>query len=112
MRGITCRLIESLPADRPLTPLLAKHRAGCRRCKSRDQRTTGVVRELHDLSSETIQAPDGMATGVMTGLGHQDGANPRREVIRRLIVRYTTAAVVVLATITALVASLVARRRR
>ena len=53
-----------------------------------------------------------MATGVMTGLGHQDGANPRREVIRRLIVRYTTAAVVVLATITALVASLVARRRR
>lgn len=109
---LTCRLIAVLPGDVPLNRVLARHRDRCLRCQSVDARTSGVARELSTLSGETLRAPDGLATTVMTRLGSQDGADPRRVLVIRVAVRWSATALVLLATAAAIAASIVSRMRR
>lgn len=111
-RGITCRLIAATPPDRPLNRVLARHLDGCPVCRETTRRTSGLARGLHDLGGETLSAPEGLASTVMTRLGHQDGSDPRRPLVTRLAVRYSAAGIVGLATVTALLARLLSRRRR
>jgi hypothetical protein len=111
-RGITCRLIAAMPPDRPLNRVLARHRDQCSICREAAVHSTGVARVLQDLGDETIPAPEGMAATVMTRLGHQDGSDPRRPMVRRIAIRYSAAGLVGLATVTALLARLLSRRRR
>jgi hypothetical protein len=111
-RRITCRLIAAMPQDRPLNRVLARHCDQCPTCRETVRRSSGVAQGLQDLGSETLPAPEGMASTVMTRLGRQDGSDPRRPIVRRLAVRYSTAGLVGLATLAALAARLLARRRR
>jgi predicted anti-sigma-YlaC factor YlaD len=109
---VTCRLIAAMPPDRPLNRVLARHVAQCETCRETERRSTGLARDLHELGDETIAAPEEMATAVMTRLGPQDGSDPRRQIVRRLVMRYSAAGLVGLATVTALAARLLSRRRR
>lgn len=111
-RGITCRLIAAMPPDRPLNRVLARHCDQCPTCRETLRRSSGVARGLQDLGSETLPAPEGMAAVVMTRLGHQDGSDPRRPLVKRLAIRYSATGIVGLATVAALAARLVSRRRK
>lgn len=112
MRGITCRLIAAMPPDRPLNRVLARHVDQCPTCRETVRRSSGMARGLHDLGDETLPAPEDMASTVMTRLGTQDGSDPRRPLVRRVVMRYSAAGLVGAATVTALVARLISRRKR
>lgn len=112
MTDLTCRLIAAIPDDMPLNRVLARHRDHCLRCQADDARTSGVSRELSTLGGETLRAPAGLATTVMTRLGAQDGADPRRPVVQRVAMRWATTALVVLASGVAIAAGIIARTRR
>lgn len=109
---VTCRLIAAMPPDRPLNRVLSRHRDGCDVCRETLRRSSGMTRGLHDLGGETIAAPEEMATAVMTRLGPQDGSDPRRPIMRRLVMRYSVTGLVGAATVAALFARLLSRRRR
>lgn len=111
MSDLTCRLIAAIPDDMPLNRVLARHRDHCLRCQADDARISGVSRELSTLGGETLRAPAGLATTVMTRLGAQDGADPRRPVAQRVAMRWATAAVIVLATAAAVAAGIISRAR-
>lgn len=64
------------------------------------------------MGEETVPAPEGLASGVMIRLGPQDGSDPRRPLVVRLIVRWAAAALVAVATLVALVTGLWTRLRR
>jgi hypothetical protein len=112
MRRIPCRVIAAMPPDRPLNRILERHRAGCERCQQASRSTAGMARQLGDMGTETISAPEGFATRVMTYIGEQDGSDPRRPLVKRAAARYSAAGLIGLATIVALVARLLSRRRR
>jgi hypothetical protein len=112
MRGITCRLIAAMPADRRLNRVLARHRDQCTACQEALRTSTSIVEVLSDLGGETLTAPEGMTPAVMTRLGSQDGSDPRRPLVRRLVMRYSATGIVAVATVTALAARLLSRRRR
>lgn len=112
MSDLACRLIATIPDGVPLNRVLARHRDHCLRCQAEGARTTGVTRELSTLGDETLHAPDGLATTVMTRLGLQDGADPRRPVVVRVAVRWGATALVMIATAAAIAAGIVARTRR
>ena len=110
--NLTCRLIAALPPDARLNRVLRRHRDHCLRCQADDARTIGVSRQLSTLGDQVVKAPEGLATDVMTRLGPQDGADPRRPIVMRFIVRWAAAALVVVATTVAVGAALASRMRR
>lgn len=112
MRRIPCRVIAAMPPDRPLNRVLEKHRGGCDRCQHIERSTVGMTRQLNDLGAETVPAPDGFTTRVMSYIGEQDGSDPRAPLVKRAIARYSAAGLIGLATLVALVARLLSRRRR
>ncbi len=112
MSDLTCRLIAAIPEDIPLNRVLRRHREHCLRCQADDAKTTGVSRNLSSLETETLKAPEGLATDVMIRLGQQDGSDPRRPLVVRLAVKWATTGVVVLASAVALAAGIVSRLRR
>lgn len=112
MRRIPCRVIAAMPPDRPLNRVLERHRAGCDRCRQLERSTAGMARQLTDLRAETLPAPAGFATRVMSYIGEQDGSDPRRPLVTRAVARYSAVGLIGLATIVALVARLLSRRRR
>jgi len=109
---IICRLVEMVPSDMPLNRVLEAHREQCLRCQTDAARATGVSRELSTMSGETLRAPDGLATIVMSRLPAQDGSNPRRPMVVRIAVRYSVAAVIGIATVAALIARALSRQPR
>jgi len=112
MSSITCRLVSMIPSDMPLNRVLQAHRDQCLTCQAEFARSTGVSRELSSLGGETLRAPDGLATTVMSRLGDQDGLDPRRPLVMRLAVKYSAVAVVGLATVAAVIAGVISRRAR
>lgn len=112
MSALTCRLIAALPEEMPLNRVLSTHRERCLRCQADDARVTGVTRELSTLGQEVVPAPAGLATTVITRLGPQDGADPRRPIVIRLVVRWAATALVVLATAVAIGAAVASRIHR
>ena len=108
--SVICRLVEMIPAEMPLNRVLEAHRAQCLRCQADAARSTGVSRELSTMSAETMRAPDGFATVVMSRLPAQDGSDPRRPLVVRLAVRYSVAALIGVATVAALIARALSRR--
>jgi hypothetical protein len=109
---LTCRLIEALPESTPLNRVLRRHKEHCLRCQAADARTVGVTRKLSHLGGEVIAAPDGLATTVMTRLGPQDGSDPRRRIVVRVVMRWAATALVLLASAAAIAAALTVRLRR
>lgn len=112
MTGVTCRLISMIPPDLPLNRVLQRHREHCLRCLADEARSSGVSRELSHLGTETLAAPEALTPTVMTRLGPQDGADPRRPLVRRLVVRYSAAGLAAVATVTALMARIFFRKSR
>ena len=112
MSPVICRLVEMVPSDMPLNRVLEAHREQCLRCQADVARSTGVSRELLSMGDETMRAPDGLATTVMSRLPAQDGANPRRPMVVRIAVRYSVAAAIGVATVAALIARALSRRPR
>jgi hypothetical protein len=112
MSQLTCRLIAAIPDDMPLNRVLRRHRDRCLRCQADDARVTGVTRDLSALGGETFKAPEGLATNVMTSLGSQDGSDPRRPLVNRLIIRWAAAGLAVIATAVAIGAGIVTRLRK
>lgn len=112
MSSITCRLVSMIPPDMPLNRVLQAHRDQCTTCRNDLAGSTGVSRRLSTLGGETLRAPDGLATSVMSRLGEQDGVDPRRPLVVRLAVKYSAVAVVGLATVAALIAGVISRRIR
>ena len=112
MNSITCRLVSMIPGDMPLNRVLQAHRDQCVTCQADVVRSTGVSRELSTLGGETLRAPDGLATTVMSRLGRQDGTDPRHPLVVGLAIKYSAVAVVGLATVAALIARVVSRRSR
>jgi hypothetical protein len=110
MSPVICRLVEMVPPDMPLNRVLEAHREQCLRCQATDARSTGMSRELSTMGGETMRAPDGLATVVMSRLPAQDGSDPRRPLVVRLAIRYSVAAVIGVATIAALLARALSRR--
>jgi hypothetical protein len=101
-----------MPPDRRLNRVLERHRSSCDRCRRVERSTVGIARQLNDLGAETLPAPDGFATRVMAYIGEQDGSDPRAPLVKRAVARYSAAGLIGLATIVALVARLLSRRRR
>ncbi len=112
MTSITCRLVAMIPPDVPLNRVLEAHRRQCPVCQADQAGSSGVTRKLSGLGDETLRAPEGLATTVMSRLGAQDGADPRRPLVVRLAVRYAAIALIGVATVVAVVAGLVSRRLR
>jgi len=112
VRRIPCRVIAAMPSDRPLNHVLERHRASCDRCRQLERSTAGMARRLNDLGAETLPAPDGLAARVMSYIGEQDGSDPRRPLVTRAVARYSAVGLIGLATLIALVARLLSRRRR
>lgn len=112
MTSITCRLVSMIPPDMPLNRVLQAHRDQCLTCQADVARSTGVSRELSTLGGETLRAPEGLATTVMSQLGDQDGSDPRRPLVVRLAIKYSAVAVIGLATFAAVIAGIVSRRSR
>lgn len=112
MSDLTCRLIAAIPDDTPLNRVLRKHRDRCLRCQADDARVSGVSRDLSSLGEETFRAPEGLATNVMTRLGAQDGSDPRRPLVTRLVVRWATTGIVLIASAVAVAAGIASRLRR
>jgi hypothetical protein len=109
---LTCRLIAAIPNDMPLNRVLSRHRDRCLRCQADDARVTGVSRQLSTLGDEVVKAPAGLASTVITRLGPQDGADPRRPIVMQVMLRWAATALVVLATAVAVGAALATRMRR
>ena len=112
MTSVTCKLISLIPPDVSLNRVLRKHREHCLKCLADQARSSGVVRELSYMGAETLTAPAGLTPRVMTRLGPQDGADPRRPLVKRIVVRYSAAAVAAVATVAALMARLFFRKGR
>ena len=112
MSSITCRLVSMIPSDMPLNRVLQAHRDQCPACQADLAGSSGVARELSTLGGETLRAPDGLATTVMSRLGAQDGSDPRRPLVVRLAIKYSAIAVIGLATVAAVVAGVVSSRSR
>lgn len=112
MSELTCRLIASIPEGTPLNRVLAKHKEHCLRCQADDARSSGVSRELAGLSGQTLSAPEGLATNVLSRLPAQDGSDPRRPLVVRVAVRWSATALVILATAIAVVAGILSRSKR
>ena len=112
MSPVICRLVEMVPSDMPLNRVLEAHREQCLRCQADAARSTGVSRELLSMGGETMRAPDGLATTVMSRLPAQDGSDPRRPLVVRIAVRYSVAAMIGVATVAALIARALSRRPR
>ena len=112
MSELTCRLIAAIPNDMPLNRVLSRHRDRCLRCQADDARVTGVSRQLSTLGDEVVRAPAGLASTVITRLGPQDGADPRRPIVMQVMLRWAATALVVLATAVAVGAALATRMRR
>jgi hypothetical protein len=110
MTSLICRLVSTVPADIPLNRVLEAHRQTCLRCQADAARSTGMSRELSSIGNETLVAPDGLATSVMSRLPAQDGSDPRRPLVVRIAVRYSVAAVIGVATVAALIARAMSRR--
>lgn len=112
MNSVICRLVEKVPSDMPLNRVLEAHREQCLRCQADTARSAGVSRELSTMGGETLRAPDGLATVVMSRLPAQDGSNPRRPLVVRIAVRYSVAAVIAVATVAAVIARALSRQSR
>jgi hypothetical protein len=112
MSELTCRLIAAIPGDMPLNRVLSRHRDRCLRCQADDARVSGVTRQLSTLGGEVVKAPEGLASTVMTSLGPQDGADPRRPILIRVVVRWAATVLVLLATAVAVGAAVASRMRR
>ena len=112
MSPITCRLVSMIPPDMPLNRVLQAHRDQCSNCRTDVVRSTGVSRDLSTLGTETLRAPEGLATTVMSRLGEQDGTDPRQTLVVRLAVKYSAVAVIGLVTVAALIAGVISRRTR
>lgn len=112
MSDLTCRLIAALPGDARLNRVLRRHRDRCLRCQADDARVVGVTRRLSTLGGEVVPAPQGLASDVITRLGPQDGSDPRRPIVMRVIVRWAATGLVLLASAVAVGAALAARMRR
>lgn len=111
MSSLICRLVSTVPPDMPLNRVLRAHRETCLRCQSDFARSTGMSRDLSSIGDETMIAPDGLATAVMSRLPAQDGSDPRRPLVVRIAVRYSVAGVIGVATVAALIARAISRRR-
>jgi hypothetical protein len=109
---LTCRLIAAIPNDMPLNRVLSRHRDRCLRCQADDARVTGVSRQLSTLGDEVVKAPAGLASTVITRLGPQDGADPRRPIVMQVMLRWAATALVLLATAVAVGAAVATRMRR
>jgi hypothetical protein len=107
----SCRLSD-LMAEGFLSRIFDGHRGRCLRCQADAARTRGVSRDLGGLEEETLQAPGGLHTQVMARLPVQDAANPRRDIVLRLVARYATAIAVAVATLAAILGRRMARGRR
>ena len=112
MSELTCRLIAAIPNDMPLNRTLNRHRDRCLRCQADDARVTGVSRQLSTLGDEVVKAPAGLASTVITRLGPQDGADPRRPIVIQVMLRWAATALVLLATAVAVGAAVATRMRR
>lgn len=112
MSEITCRLIAAIPDDMPLNRVLNRHRDRCLRCQADDARVTGVSRQLSTLGEEVVRAPEGLASDVITRLGPQDGADPRRPIVTQVVLRWAATALVLVATAVAVGAAIAARMGR
>jgi hypothetical protein len=110
MSSLICRLVSTIPADMPLNHVLEAHRETCLRCQADVARSSGMSRDLSSIGDETLTAPDGLATTVMSRLPAQDGSDPRRPMVVRIAVRYSVAAAIALATAAALIARALAKR--
>jgi anti-sigma factor RsiW len=111
MSPLICRLVSTVPPDTPLNRVLEAHREQCLRCQADVARSTGMSRDLSSIGHETLVAPEGLATTVMSRLPAQDGSDPRRPLVVRLAVRYSVAGVIGVATIAALLARAITRRK-
>jgi hypothetical protein len=109
---LTCRLIAAIPNDMPLNRVLSRHRDRCLRCQADDARVTGVSRQLSTLGDEVVKAPAGLASTVITRLGPQDGADPRRPIVMQVMLRWAATVLVLLATAVAVGAAVATRMRR
>jgi hypothetical protein len=96
----------------PLNRVLSRHRDRCLRCQADDARVTGVSRQLSTLGDEVVKAPAGLASTVITRLGPQDGADPRRPIVMQVMLRWAATALVLLATAVAVGAAVATRMRR
>lgn len=112
MSELTCRLIDAIPDEMPLNRVLRRHRDRCLRCQANDVRVSGVSRQLSTLGEEVVRAPEGLASDVITRLGPQDGADPRRPIVTQVVLRWAATALVLLATAVAVGAAVAARMRR
>ena len=112
MSELTCRLIAAIPDGMPLNRVLRRHRERCLRCQADDARVTGVTRQLSSLGDEVVKAPEGLASTVLTRLGPQDGADPRRPIVMQFLLRWAATALVLLASAVAIGAAVGARVRR
>ena len=110
MSSLICRLVSTIPSDMPLNRVLEAHREQCLRCQADAVRSTGMSRDLSSIGQETLVAPEGLATTVMSRLPAQDGSDPRRPLVVRLAVRYSVAAAIAVATAAALIARALSKR--
>lgn len=112
MSELTCRLIAAIPDEMPLNKVLRRHRDRCLRCQADDVRGSGVSRQLSTLGEEMVKAPEGLASDVITRLGPQDGADPRRPIVTQVVLRWAATALVLLATAVAVGAAVAGRVHR
>jgi hypothetical protein len=110
MNGLTCAAAGLLPGDR--WPALSEHRRRCLRCQAAAARGRALGRDLAALSGELVAAPPGLRDAVVSGLGEQDAADPRRALAARAAARYAAVTGVVTATLVALLAGLARRHSR
>lgn len=110
MTALICRLVARIPPDTPLNRVLEAHREQCLRCQGDVVRSTGMSRDLSSIGDETLVAPEGLATTVMSRLPAQDGSDPRRPMVVRIAVRYSVAAAIAVATAAGLIARALSRR--
>lgn|GEM_PF-1732836 len=110
MRGPRCFLAAVFPGEGPAS--LARHRACCLHCQAAAARKRSLRRALSGLADEVLVAPPGLQLRVLSRLGDQDAADPRRPLVVRAAARYAAAAGLALATGLAFAAGLARRQPR
>ena len=111
MSRIICRIARSAPDGSFLSGRFDRHRSACLRCQADVIRQRTVSRDLGDLEGETMEAPGGLHTRVMATLPTQDAADPRRELVLRVVARYVAAIGVAVAALAAILGNRARRNR-
>ena len=111
MSRLLCRMADAAPDGSFLSRRFDRHRTRCLRCQADAVRQRTVSRDLGGLEDEMLEAPGGLHTRVMATLPTQDAANPRRQLVLRVVARYIAGIGVAVATLAAIVGNRARRNR-